>query len=186
MYRIFVHAQTFCASVEVRKKLLQVGLTPMGWNLGWNEQNICSFVFVIDFRYRVYFNFFGFILTPLIIMALIYIYIFTVVKAQIKEIASLQVSVVFSAVFSSACFFALYSCETELLPHERAFSGKRRCYNLFLSRSCKTCNIFIFVHVLPTGEQFCWRSAVEFCEEGAQSSEEICPCHRPVRIFLGT
>ena len=47
---------------------------------------------VTDFRYRVYFNYFGFILTPLFVMAAIYIYIFTVVKAQIKEIASLLVS----------------------------------------------------------------------------------------------
>ena len=69
----------------------QVGLTPVGWNLGWNDGAVCAFVLVIDFNYRVYFNYFGFILTPLVIMALIYAYIFTVVKAQLKEIASLQV-----------------------------------------------------------------------------------------------
>ena len=64
----------------------------MGWNLGWNDDNICNFVLVIDFNYRVYFNYFGFILVPLVIMAFIYIYIFTVVKVQLKEISSLQVT----------------------------------------------------------------------------------------------
>ncbi len=63
----------------------------MGWNLGWKDDADCGFVQVIDFRYRVYFNYLGFILTPLVIMALIYVYIFTIVKAQIRDIASLQV-----------------------------------------------------------------------------------------------
>lgn len=69
-----------------------VGLVPVfGWNKGWNEQNRCAFELIIDFNYRVYFNFFGFILTPLIIMFFIYLYIFHVARKQLRQIASLQV-----------------------------------------------------------------------------------------------
>ncbi len=70
-----------------------VGLVPLfGWNLGWNELNLCNFVWIIDFNYRVYFTYFGFILTPLFIMLIIYIYIFTIVRKQARVIASLEVA----------------------------------------------------------------------------------------------
>ena len=48
-----------------------------------SSYNICLHIFI--------FSFFGFVLTPLILMALIYVYIFRVVKEQAKVIASLQV-----------------------------------------------------------------------------------------------
>nr|CAJ38814.1 putative adenosine receptor [Platynereis dumerilii] len=68
-----------------------VGLVPMfGWNLGPGGVE-CAFVEVIDMKYMVYFNFFGFVLVPLILMLVIYIYIYRVVIKQMRQIASLQV-----------------------------------------------------------------------------------------------
>ena len=69
-----------------------IGLVPMfGWNLGPMQDNVCAFVKVIDMRYMVYFNFFGFVLTPLIIMFLIYSYIFYIVRQQMAKICALEV-----------------------------------------------------------------------------------------------
>jgi hypothetical protein len=52
-----------------------VGFVPLfGWNLGPMVDNKCAFVKVIDMKYMVYFNFFGFVLTPLLIMFLIYFF----------------------------------------------------------------------------------------------------------------
>jgi len=47
----------------------------------------CSFVAVIDFAYMVYFNFFGCILPPLVVMVAIYSYIYSVVRRHIASIA---------------------------------------------------------------------------------------------------
>ncbi|XP_007894666.1 adenosine receptor A2b [Callorhinchus milii] len=46
----------------------------------------CLFLNVIDMGYMVYFNFFGCVLTPLIIMLVIYLKIFTVVRKQLRQI----------------------------------------------------------------------------------------------------
>ncbi|KAG8521866.1 Adenosine receptor A2b [Galemys pyrenaicus] len=75
-----------------------IGLTPF---LGWNgkRQNsttdgttngncshvTCSFEKVVSMSYMVYFNFFGCVLPPLLIMLLIYIKIFTVACRQLKR-----------------------------------------------------------------------------------------------------
>lgn len=68
-----------------------IGLVPVfGWNLGSEGFNNCNFVAVIDMNYMVYFNFFGFVLTPLIIMFLIYSYIFYIIKQQMAKIAALE------------------------------------------------------------------------------------------------
>ena len=48
-----------------------------------SNYNICLHIII--------FSFFGFVLTPHILMVLIYVYIFRVVKEQAKVIASLQV-----------------------------------------------------------------------------------------------
>ena len=72
---------------------IMMGLPPVfGWNLGPNEKNTCSFVTVIDLKYMVYFNFFGCVLTPLLIIFAIYVYIFYIVRKQSQQIASLQVA----------------------------------------------------------------------------------------------
>ena len=69
-----------------------VGLVPLfGWNLGWTEDNICSFTKVIDLRYMVYFNFAGCVLLPLVLTLLIYIYIYHVVRQHKRAIAALQI-----------------------------------------------------------------------------------------------
>ena len=69
-----------------------IGLVPLfGWNLGPMKNNTCSFVGVIDFDYMVYFNFFGFVLVPLIVMFCIYSYIFYIVRQQMAKISALEV-----------------------------------------------------------------------------------------------
>ncbi|XP_072521871.1 adenosine receptor A1-like [Salminus brasiliensis] len=73
-----------------------VGLTPM---LGWNnlerlkETNgtlnanlvICQFETVISMEYMVYFNFFGWVLPPLVLMLLIYAEIFYMIHKQLNK-----------------------------------------------------------------------------------------------------
>ena len=69
-----------------------VGLVPVfGWNLGPTPDNICSFVGVIDLKYMVYFNFFGFVLTPLVIMLILYTIIFYIVRKQMAKIVALEI-----------------------------------------------------------------------------------------------
>lgn len=68
-----------------------VGLVPMfGWHLG-KPSNMsdfdCAFVAIIDMNYMVYFNFLGFVLTPLVILFLTYGYIFSVVHKRAKSIS---------------------------------------------------------------------------------------------------
>ena len=68
-----------------------IGLVPVfGWNLGPHPSGVCAFVFVIDFSYMVYFNFFGFVFTPLVIMFITYGYIFYVIRSRSKRMNSDQ------------------------------------------------------------------------------------------------
>uniref|UniRef100_W5NN82 Adenosine receptor B1a n=2 Tax=Lepisosteus oculatus TaxID=7918 RepID=W5NN82_LEPOC len=70
-----------------------IGLVPlMGWYKTPPESGYCFFVFVVDMTYMVYFNFFGCVLTPLVIMFLIYAQIFTTVKRQIRRMAADRVT----------------------------------------------------------------------------------------------
>jgi len=52
----------------------------------------CSFSAVIDRTYMVYFNFFGCVLLPLVVMFAIYCYIYSVVRRQIARIAAMTPS----------------------------------------------------------------------------------------------
>ncbi|XP_043942620.1 adenosine receptor A2b-like [Protopterus annectens] len=52
----------------------------------WSCKVKCQFEKVMDMRYMVYFNFFGCVLPPLLIMLGIYIKIFLVARAQLKQI----------------------------------------------------------------------------------------------------
>ncbi|XP_066267302.1 adenosine receptor A2b-like [Branchiostoma lanceolatum] len=61
------------------------------WNLG-PSQNGCAFTDVIDFNYFVYFNFFGCVLTPLLIMGFIYSTIFWSVRKQLRSIKSTDIT----------------------------------------------------------------------------------------------
>ncbi len=70
-----------------------VGMVPLfGWNLGDKGLEKCSFTEVISYQYMVYFNFFACVLAPLLAMFVIYCYIFRVVRKQLRQIDSLQVS----------------------------------------------------------------------------------------------
>ncbi|XP_046896196.1 adenosine receptor A1b [Hypomesus transpacificus] len=74
-----------------------VGLTPMlGWNNLWRlqQQNgsldsdlviTCQFENVISMDYMVYFNFFGWVLPPLVVMLLIYAEIFYMIHKQLNK-----------------------------------------------------------------------------------------------------
>lgn len=76
-----------------------IGLTPMiGWNKGWNTTNtsssdgcpegltVCLFEEVVTMDYMIYFNFFGCVLVPLMIMMVIYINIFMAARRQLRLI----------------------------------------------------------------------------------------------------
>ncbi|XP_055041378.2 adenosine A2c receptor [Misgurnus anguillicaudatus] len=66
-----------------------IGLVPlMGWHKTPPESGYCFFVFVVDMTYMVYFNFFGCVLIPLLVMFLIYAQIFVTVKRQMRRIAA--------------------------------------------------------------------------------------------------
>ncbi|XP_072218972.1 adenosine A2c receptor [Leuresthes tenuis] len=66
-----------------------IGLVPlMGWHKTPPDSGYCFFVPVVDMTYMVYFNFFACVLTPLLIMFLIYAKIFAAVKQQVRRIAS--------------------------------------------------------------------------------------------------
>ncbi|MCI4389696.1 hypothetical protein PGIGA_G00101470 [Pangasianodon gigas] len=66
-----------------------IGLVPlMGWHKTPPGDGFCFFVSVVEMTYMVYFNFFACVLTPLIVMFLIYAQIFLTVKQQMRRIAA--------------------------------------------------------------------------------------------------
>ncbi|KAM9435493.1 adenosine receptor A1-like [Clarias gariepinus] len=67
-----------------------IGLVPlMGWHKTQSpSSDFCFFVNVVDMTYMVYFNFFACVLTPLVVMFLIYAQIFLTVKRQMRRIAA--------------------------------------------------------------------------------------------------
>ena len=58
----------------------------------YKDGNKCMFTDVIDLKYMVYMNFFGFVLPPLLAMFSIYGYIYAVVRKQIRKIYALQLA----------------------------------------------------------------------------------------------
>lgn len=79
-----------------------VGLTPMlGWNNLHNLRNnsslindellvTCEFETVISMDYMVYFNFFGWVLPPLLLMLVIYVEIFYMIHKQLNKKVSMS------------------------------------------------------------------------------------------------
>uniref|UniRef100_A0A3Q3IY33 G-protein coupled receptors family 1 profile domain-containing protein n=1 Tax=Monopterus albus TaxID=43700 RepID=A0A3Q3IY33_MONAL len=66
-----------------------IGLVPlMGWHKTPPESGYCFFVLVVDMTYMVYFNFFACVLTPLVIMFLIYAQIFIMVRRHVRRTVS--------------------------------------------------------------------------------------------------
>uniref|UniRef100_A0A3P9NNE2 Adenosine A2a receptor n=1 Tax=Poecilia reticulata TaxID=8081 RepID=A0A3P9NNE2_POERE len=78
-----------------------IGMTPLiGWNTGRNATlhssktkscpkglTQCLFESVVPLDYMTYFNFFGFVLTPLLVMLVIYIKIFLVARRQLRRMS---------------------------------------------------------------------------------------------------
>uniref|UniRef100_A0A8C6YCR0 Adenosine receptor A1 n=1 Tax=Naja naja TaxID=35670 RepID=A0A8C6YCR0_NAJNA len=67
-----------------------VGLTPLfGWNTYKEKNNTfngtCKFEEVISMKYMVYFNFFGWVLPPLVLMLIIYIAVFKIIRKQLSK-----------------------------------------------------------------------------------------------------
>ncbi|XP_061554576.1 adenosine A2a receptor b [Phycodurus eques] len=69
-----------------------IGLTPMlGWNKGWNSTSSscpeglteCLFEGVVTMDYMIYFNFFGCVLLPLVVMLVVYAHIFMAARRQL-------------------------------------------------------------------------------------------------------
>ncbi|XP_074657416.1 adenosine receptor A2b-like [Tubulanus polymorphus] len=72
---------------------LLIGMVPVfGWHGTLPPDGQCSFMHVIDMEYMVYFNFFGCVLIPLLILLAIYAYIFFIVKKQLHQIAVLEMA----------------------------------------------------------------------------------------------
>ncbi|XP_061656464.1 adenosine A2a receptor b [Syngnathoides biaculeatus] len=73
-----------------------IGLTPMlGWNKGWNSTTAasstcpeglteCLFEGVVTMDYMIYFNFFGCVLLPLVVMLVVYAHIFMAARRQLR------------------------------------------------------------------------------------------------------
>ncbi|XP_039175101.1 adenosine receptor A1 isoform X1 [Crotalus tigris] len=67
-----------------------VGMTPLfGWNRlrekNYTFNNSCQFERVITMEYMVYFNFFGWVLPPLVLMLIIYIEVFKIIRKQLNK-----------------------------------------------------------------------------------------------------
>ena len=62
----------------------------MGWHKTPPQSSHCFFACVIDLTYMVYFNFFGCMLVPLVVMFVIYAHIFMTVRRQMRRITALQ------------------------------------------------------------------------------------------------
>uniref|UniRef100_A0A3Q3JI67 Adenosine receptor A2 n=1 Tax=Monopterus albus TaxID=43700 RepID=A0A3Q3JI67_MONAL len=70
-----------------------IGLTPvLGWNSSSNScsegMTECLFESVISMDYMIYFNFFGCVLVPLIVMLVIYAHIFKAAQRQLRQLTS--------------------------------------------------------------------------------------------------
>uniref|UniRef100_A0A667Z593 Adenosine receptor A2 n=1 Tax=Myripristis murdjan TaxID=586833 RepID=A0A667Z593_9TELE len=96
-YTSLVTAQRAKAIIAVCWVLsVGIGLTPMmGWNTGVTTRNSsrcheglteCLFEEVVTLDYMVYFNFFGFVLVPLLAMLVIYAHIFMAARRQLRLI----------------------------------------------------------------------------------------------------
>ncbi|XP_064411101.1 adenosine receptor A2a-like [Latimeria chalumnae] len=87
--RIMTHRNAVLIIIITWILAFLIGLVPMmGWHKSSPESGFCRFTSVVNMTYMVYFNFFGCVLMPLIVMFIIYARIFIEVKGQIKRIAA--------------------------------------------------------------------------------------------------
>ncbi|XP_055879541.1 adenosine receptor A3-like [Biomphalaria glabrata] len=63
-----------------------LGMIPMyGWNAGYKEINECHYDHIMSPEHMVYFQFFGLVLFPLVLMLCIYVYIYIEVHRHIRQ-----------------------------------------------------------------------------------------------------
>lgn len=99
------HPFAYTRHIDIKRALLVnavvwcmgtfIGFIPVfGWNREdlHNENWTCNFLNVIDITYVVYFHFFGCIIIPLLVISAIYLYIFSIVRKQMSQIAALEIS----------------------------------------------------------------------------------------------
>lgn len=68
-----------------------MGLIPlMGFQRRYKRTQHCIFVYVVNMTYMVYINFFGSVLTSLLVMFFIYAHIFITVRKHVKNIANMR------------------------------------------------------------------------------------------------
>ncbi|KAK6304830.1 hypothetical protein J4Q44_G00254160 [Coregonus suidteri] len=68
--------------------LLSGSIPLMGWHGSLPPSGACLFTCVVNLSYMVYFNFFGCLLVPLVVMFIIYGHIFVTVRQQLRRIAA--------------------------------------------------------------------------------------------------
>ncbi|XP_035694677.1 adenosine receptor A2b-like isoform X2 [Branchiostoma floridae] len=68
-----------------------IGLVPMVWHRSQSAFICCYFEEVINMSYMVYFNFFGTVLPPLVVVAAIYTRVFLIARSQLKKISKLNI-----------------------------------------------------------------------------------------------
>ncbi|XP_041710082.2 adenosine receptor A2a-like [Coregonus clupeaformis] len=68
--------------------LLSGSIPLMGWHGSLPPSGACLFTCVVNLSYMVYFNFFGCVLVPLVVMFIIYGHIFVTVRQQLRRIAA--------------------------------------------------------------------------------------------------
>ena len=129
-----------------------VGLTPMfGWNnlnkvLGTRDLNVshsefvikCQFETVISMEYMVYFNFFVWVLPPLLLMLLIYLEVFNLIRTQLNKKVS-----------SSSNDPQKYYGKELKIAKSLALVLFLNCITLFCP-SCKTPHILTYIAIFLT------------------------------------
>lgn len=64
-----------------------VGFVPLfGWHHGPLPHNLCIFNILVDMNYMIYFIFFGFVLSPLLCILMIYLHIFLIIKKRNNKV----------------------------------------------------------------------------------------------------
>lgn len=116
-------------------------------------KGLCNFTDVFDLRYMVFYNFFGCVLSPLIVMIAIYCYIFSVVIKQMRSIEASQ----------------LRSRSKSSVPHQRPKAGVERQTSEPSEKKFYTYDIDAFKRLEEEGED----GGGDFGTEKKENSDEI-------------
>ncbi len=136
-----------------------VGFVPMfGWNLG-SAHGACDFVFIIDMNYMVFFNFFGFILVPLVVIFATYGYIAYVVKMKcfktpfrddtqkikMKKECKAAMKIFTVILMFAVCWLPIHIINTVTLMHKKTNLDLLICA-IILSHVNSAVNPFLYAH----------------------------------------